>query len=118
VEEQDYIWEIYLLNLVNNATTVLNESGSYADHAWVDTGKVVWMQNHRIRLKNLISGIESEVTFSTTNGSQDFPKLSKRWLVYLDFTRFPRLPGFTRGWDVMLFDLCTLDMYHDDPMCQ
>jgi hypothetical protein len=118
IDTGDNIWRVFLHNLDSGETIQLNPDDTMAYFTWVDNNRVVWMQDQRIRLRDIPSETNVWVTPPETGGSQNGPRLSGRYLVYTDATRFPRLPGFTRGWDVMLFDLCTLDMYHDDPMCQ
>lgn len=57
---------------------------------------------------------QGAVIADTPDSNQYDPVIHERWVLYRD-TRWPYYDGF--GVDLVLFDLCTLAMYQDDPMC-
>ncbi|RJO65742.1 MAG: hypothetical protein C4523_15490 [Myxococcales bacterium] len=114
--------KVFLYDISTDQTTQLETAGE-ASGIWGDSDRLVWADSSinyqfRIRLKDMAKEETTWVTNDTWTGTQSLPKLSGRWLVYAETDRFPLPQGFNRGWDLVLFDLCTLDLYKNDPMCQ
>jgi len=112
------IYSIYLYDLSADASQQIpTPQGATVGSPWIEYPRLVWFQDQRIKLRDL----EREETIPITDWGQwqTTPKLSGRWLAYLDFYRFPKPEEFEGllGGDVILFDLCTLGWYKDEDFC-
>jgi|GEM_PF-6962042 len=112
---------IYLTD-IKSGESVLLQDKNIPEGPWIDGNLIVWREldndgTNRIRLYDIKSKEYMWITDSSWKGSQWSPKLSGRWLLYMDYYRFPDPAGFYIGGRVVLFDLCSLDYFKQTDIC-
>jgi len=116
-------YEIFIHYIPTGKTELVPTIGVNVESPWIEGNFLSWTElnpenQYRIRMKKLGSDDAFWVTDTNWKGRQWGAKMSSRWLVYLDYNRFPLPVGFARGYDVVLFDLCTLEQFKNDAMCK
>ena len=108
--------------------TLLPETGP-KDRPDIDRDKVVWTDLRRggrssggeyvnpdIYLYDLTK--KQEVPIAVLDGWQFYPRISGRWVVYAD-SRFDRQDDApVKIYDLILFDLCSLELYKNEDWCR
>ena len=108
--------------------TLLPETGP-KDRPDIDRDKVVWTDLRRggrssggeyvnpdVYLYNLTK--KQEVPIAVLDGWQFYPRISGRWVVYAD-SRFDRQDDApVKIYDLILFDLCSLELYKNEDWCR
>lgn len=110
-------------NLQSETKSEIDPQPHPKDNPAIDGTKIVWTdfrnggitsssnyQNADIYLHDLSKN--QTIPISTAPGNQFWPRISGRYVIYED-TRWNRTPH-----DIVLFDLCSLEMYADDAMCR
>jgi len=117
-EIERYIW---LIDLDNSQHKKLVTTGLVGG-PWIEDDHIYWNEQtskgFRIRMMDIKSGEYFWITDERWEGSQGYPKVSGRWLMYLDHSRLTAPQGALLGVDVILFDLCTLDHFKNEDMCR
>ena len=92
--------------------------------AWVNSGLIAYREigsdgRTSVKIYNIDDHSISEITMDAVTGYQCNPRLSGRWLVYLEYNRFPtNTEEFPVGSHVVLFDLCTHEHFQSQDFCQ
>ncbi|RJO71941.1 MAG: hypothetical protein C4523_03770 [Myxococcales bacterium] len=108
-------------DLISSERSVIDPHDAEKTDPDIDEDRLVWTDlrnggrvpdrftfiNADIYLYDFTKDIVVQLTSDPSN--QFWPRIRGRWVIYLD-----------QRWgddDVTAFDLCTLDIYKDDPMC-
>ena len=115
-------YHVWLYDISGGKSHMLETEGR-AGTPWIEQNYVYFEEEvstgqYRIRAMNINTREYTWITDLTWAGSQGMPKVSERWMIYYEYNRFEAPDGFSRGEDVVLFDLCTLDHFKNEDICR